>query len=271
MRPILSRFHAIVSLIAVLALLAVSAHAQDRKSLIKEIQQRGELRVGYATADPHSFKDSTSGQWKGIAVEIMEEWAQELGVKHVAIDTSWDAMIAGLQAGKYDVAAALNRRPARALVVTFSTPYMNVEGTFAIHREKIKARTWEELDRKGVKIAVMMGTAEDKALSRVAKNMEIVRLPDQNEARIAVQSGRVAGFFDDISGNAKFAQANKQFRLIIPAPLINLEGTAFAIRKGYVYDDMQALDIMVENYANTGKLKAAQAKYGLPNPSDFTK
>ena len=53
--------------------------------------------------------------------------------------------------------------------------------------------------------------------------------------------------------------------------MINLEGTAFAVRKGYVYDDLQALDIMVENYANTGKLKAAQAKYGLPNPAEFTK
>lgn len=271
MKPTPSWFRVVVSFVAALTLLAVSAHAQERKSLIKEIQQRGELRVGYATADPHSFKDSTSGQWKGIAVDVMEEWAKELGVKHVAVDTSWDAMIAGLQAGKYDVAAALNRRPARALVVNFSVPYMNVAGTFAVNREKIKARAWEELDRKGVKVAVMMGTAEDKALSRVAKNMEIVRLPDQNEARIAVQSGRVAGFFDDVSGNAKFAQTNKQFRLIIPDPVINLEGTAFAIRKGYELDDMQALDIMVEDYANTGKLKAAQAKYGLPNPADFTK
>jgi polar amino acid transport system substrate-binding protein len=269
MKP--SWFRTVAGLFCAIALLAASAHAQERRSLIKEIQQRGELRVGYATADPHSFKDSTSGQWKGIAVDIMEEWAQELGVKHVAVDTSWDAMIAGLQAGKYDVAAALNRRPARALAVTFSVPYMNVEGTFAVNRDKIKARTWEELDRKGVKVAVMMGTAEDKALSRVAKNMEIVRLPDQNEARIAVQSGRVSSFFDDVSGNAKFAQANKQFRLIIPSPLINLEGTAFAIRKGYPHDDLQALDIMVENYINTGKLRAVQAKYGLPNPEEFTK
>jgi len=267
-----SRVSVLVSAVAILAaLLTVPALAQERKSLIKEIQQRGELRVGYATADPHSFKDSASGQWKGIAVDIMEEWAQELGVKHVAVDTSWDAMIAGLQAGKYEVAAALNRRPARAIAVTFSIPYMNVEGTFAVMRDKVKARTWEELDRKGTKVAVMMGTAEDKALSRVAKNLEIVRLPDQNEARIAAQSGRVAAFFDDISGNAKFAQTNKQFRLIIPAPVINLEGTAFAIRKGYAYDDLQALDIMVENYANTGKLKAAQGKYGLPDPALYTK
>ena len=271
MKLLVTPVRTVLTLLVALAVFAAAADAQERKSLLKEIKDRGELRVGYATADPHSFKDSTSGQWKGIAVEIMEEWAQEMGVKHVAVDTSWDAMIAGLQAGKYDVAAALNRRPARAIAVTFSQPYMNVEGTFAVNRDKVKARSFEELDKKGTKVAVMMGTAEDKSLTRVAKNLEIVRLPDQNEARIALQSGRVASFFDDISGNAKFAQTNKQYRLIIPSPVIDLEGTAFAIRKGYYYDDLQALDIMVENYVNTGKLKAGQAKYGLPNPADFTK
>ena len=49
--------------------LLMPASAQEPKSLIKEIQQRGELRVGYAIADPHSFKDPATGQWKGIAVE----------------------------------------------------------------------------------------------------------------------------------------------------------------------------------------------------------
>lgn len=261
----------VVGLLAMLAILAAPSFGQERKALIKEIQQKGELRVGYATADPHSFKDSTTGQWKGIAVEIMEEWAKEMNVKHVAVDTSWDAMIAGLQAGKYDIAAALNRRPPRALVVTFSLAYMYDTGTFAVNRAKIKARNWEELDKSGVKIAVMMGTAEDKALSRVAKNVQLIRLPDQNEARIAVQSGRADGFFDDISGNAKFAKENKSVRLIIPDPPLELEGIGFAVRKGYSFDDLQALDIMVENYVNTGKLKAAQGKYGLPNAYEYVK
>jgi len=248
-----------------------SASAQEPKSLIKEIQQRGELRVGYATADPHSFKDAATGQWKGIAVDIMDEWAKELGVKHVPVDTSWETMIAGLQANKYDVAAALNRRPGRALAVAFSTPYMNDTGTFAVNRGKVKAKTFEELDQKGTKIAVMLGTAEDKSLSRIAKNMELLRLPDQNETRIAVQSGRAQGLFDDISGNAKFAQENKTIRLIIPGSPILVEGVAFAIRKGYSSDDIEALNIMVEDYINTAKLKAAEAKYGLPDPEQFTK
>ena len=260
---------AVIAPLLAVGVIAAPGLAQERKSLIKEIQEKGELRVGYATADPHSFKDSTTGEWKGIAVEIMKEWAQWLNVKHVAVDTSWDAMIAGLQAGKYEVAAALNRRPPRALVVTFSVPYMFVEGTFALDRAKVKARNWEELDQKGTKIAVMIKTAEDKAISRVAKNAEIIRLPDQNETRIALLSGRVQALLDDISGNAKLAAEHKSLRLVIPSPPIDLEGTGFAIRKGYTNDDLQALDIMVEDFVNTGKLRAAQNKYGLPNPKQF--
>jgi polar amino acid transport system substrate-binding protein len=271
MRSILRKVSLVVGVLFVAATVACPSSAQERKSLLKEIQQRGELRVGYATADPHSFKDSATGQWKGIAVELMEEWAKELGVKHVAVDTSWDAMIAGLQAGKYDIAAALNRRPPRALVVTFSIPYMYDTGTFTVNRDKIKAKGWDEMDKKGMKIAVMMGTAEDKALTRIAKNAELVRLPDQNEARMAVLSGRAHAFFDDISGNAKFAKENKAIRLIIPSPPLEVEGIGFAIRKGYPFDDLQAIDIMVENFVNTGKLKAAQDKFGLPDPQQFVK
>ncbi len=263
---------ALLAMATVLLGMAVASPVQaQEKSLIKEIQQRGELRVGYAVADPHQFKDAASGQWKGIAVEIMEEWAKELGVKHVPVDTSWETMIAGLQANKYDVAAALNRRPGRALAVTFSTPYMNDTGTFAVNRAKVKARTFEELDQKGTKVAVVLGTAEDKSLSRIAKNMELLRLADQNEIRIAVQSGRAQALFDDISGNAKFAKENKTIRLIIPASPILVEGIAYAIRRGYPYDDIEALNIMVEDYINTAKLKAAEAKYGLPDPEQFTK
>jgi len=271
MTTIARRISLMVALLAVIAALASPALAQERKSLIKEIQQRGELRVGYATADPHAIKDSATGQWKGIAVDIMEEWAKELGVKHVAVDTSWDTMIAGLQAGKYDIAASLNQRPARALVVTFSTPYMFDMGTFAVNRAKVTAKGFDDLDAKGMKVAVQMGTAEDKSLSRVAKNLEIVRLPDQNEIRIAVLSGRVPALMDDISGNAKFAQENKSVRLIIPETPIMLEGVAYAIRQGYPYDDLQALNIMISDFINTGKLKASQAKFGVIDAAQFTK
>src|SRR5262249_6076635 len=118
-----------------------------QKSLLKEIHDKGELRVGLALAEPHQFKDPASGEWEGIAVDMMKDWAKVLGVKFVPVDTSWDTMIPGLQASKYDIASALNRRPARALVVTFSIPYINDLGVFAVHKDKSKAHTWADINK----------------------------------------------------------------------------------------------------------------------------
>jgi len=260
-----------VGLLAGISLLITPSQAQEPRSLIKEIQQRGELRVGYALAPGHSVKDSVTNQWRGIAVEIMEDWARELNVKHVAVDGSWDTMIAGLQARKYDVAAALNRRPPRALVVTFSMPYKFDTGVFALTREKVKALSWAELDAPGVKIAVTMGSGADKSLTRVAKKIQLIRFPDENEARMAVLAGRVDGFFTDGMSNALFAKENKSVRLLVPELPIQLEGNAYGIRKGYSYDDIQALDIEIESFINTGRIQLLLEKYGVPDFNLYTK
>ena len=206
---------ALFTVLTVLAMVATvgPALAQD-KSLIKEIQQRGELPswIRDSRSSLH-LKDSATGQWKGIAVDIMEEWAKELGVKHVAVDTSWDTMIAGLQAGKYDVAASLNQRPARALVVTFAVPYMYDMGTFAVNRAKIqgeKLRGARQEGREGCRPVKQLFSSRWLGSPRYP---EILRLPDQNEMRIAVLSGRAPALMDDISGNAKFASENKTYQV----------------------------------------------------------
>ncbi len=73
------------------------------KSLISQIKQSGELRVGFASAQPWQFKDPTSGEWQGVFVDVMADWAKTLDVKFVPVATTWDNIIAGLQAGQYDV------------------------------------------------------------------------------------------------------------------------------------------------------------------------
>ena len=114
---------------------------------------------------------------------------------------------------------------------------------------------------------MVLGTAEDKSLSRIAKNMELVRLADQNEIRIAVQSGRAQALFDDISGNAKFAKENKTYpadhpRQPDPGRGNRLRDPSRATRT----TTSRPSTSWSKNYINTAKLKAAEAKYGLPNP-----
>jgi polar amino acid transport system substrate-binding protein len=272
--PILTR--AAVVLGALLAALGLAfwqtgaSRAADQKSLLQEIRDKGELRVGFAVADPHQFKDPTTGEWKGIAYDMMADWAQVMGVRLVPVDTSWDAMIEGLQAGNYDIASALNRRPPRALVVTYSESYLPDRGVFTVDLNRSQAHTWADINQPGQTICVVQGTAEDKSLTAIGTSATLLRLGDQNECRLALQSGNATAFFDDISGQAKYANENSWARLIVPDPPLQLEGVGFAIRKGYSYDDIQALDIEVENWVNNGLLLAAESKYGLPNWEPFT-
>jgi polar amino acid transport system substrate-binding protein len=249
----------------------VSGQVGGAKSLLKEIHDKGELRVGLALAEPHQFKDLATGEWKGIAVDIMKDWAKVLNVKFVPVDTSWDTMIPGLEAGKYDIASALNRRPPRALVVTFSIPYTNDLGVFAVDRRRSQAHLWSDINKSSQTVCVVLSTAEDSAIQFVGTAAKVLRLTDENECRLALQAGRATAFFDDVNGHAQYAAKNEWVRLIVPTPTIELQGISFAIRKGYVYDDVQALDIQIEHWTNEGLLAAAQRTYNVVAWEDFTR
>lgn len=240
-------------------------------SLLKEIHDKGELRVGFALAEPSQFKDPTSGDWKGIAVDIMADWAKVLGVKFVPVDTSWDTMIPGLLAKKYDFASSLNRRPPRALVVTYSDSFIVDTAVFAVDTRKSQAHTWADLNKQSVTICAVLSTAEDSALSTVHPVAKITRLPDENECRLALQGGRVNAFFDDVNGHAQWAAKTNWVRLVVPDPPILVQGAGFAIRKGYSYDDIQALDIEIQHFINEGLMTQANNKYNVTDWTPFTK
>src|SRR5438045_3566483 len=83
-----------------LALIAGSAHAAD---LLDDVKQRAALRIGIeGTYPPFNFRDE-QGKLTGFDVEIAEAIAARLGVKPEFTTSEWSGILAGLQAGKFDV------------------------------------------------------------------------------------------------------------------------------------------------------------------------
>src|SRR5690349_10475384 len=81
-------------------LLAGAAHAAD---LIDEVRQHGVLRIGLeGTYPPFNYKDE-KGELTGFDVDIAKGIAAKLGVKPQFTTSEWSGILAGLQAGKYDV------------------------------------------------------------------------------------------------------------------------------------------------------------------------
>lgn len=94
-------------------------------SLIERINNKGTITVGTeGTYAPFTYHDE-SGKLTGYDVEVTRAVAEKLGVTVEFKETQWDAMMAGLKAGRFDVVAnqvALTS-PERQATFDKSEPY----------------------------------------------------------------------------------------------------------------------------------------------------
>ena len=260
----------VIGLIAFVSLvcLASGVFAQEMafEKLWPKVQKEGVLRIGVAACDPHCIKDPKTGEWSGVAINVMKNLADDLKVKLEPIDTTWDYIIAGLIAKKWDIAVALNERATRALVVNFSVPFYFYEISFVYNKnnKKLKDATkFEDFDKKGLKCSLMSGTAQDKALTKFVKNMEIVRLPALDESRMAVVSGRADFLADDASTNYLFYLANREWaEVYTPDPPVSREGVCFGFRKSVSLEEVQVVDIVIRDAINRRLLSEWEEEFG---------
>jgi polar amino acid transport system substrate-binding protein len=72
---------------------------------------------------PFTMRDA-SGKWTGFEIDLMDAVCAEMKAKCVVAPTPWDALIANLQAGTFDVIwSSMTVTTAREAVIDFSEPY----------------------------------------------------------------------------------------------------------------------------------------------------
>jgi len=117
-------------------------------------------------------KDAATGEPGGISVELARELARRLAVP-IAFVPYYAAgkVVEGL--GAWDV-CFLAVDPKRAEKITFTHPYVVIEGAYLVP-EASAIRANDEVDRTGIRIAVSTGSAYDLYLSRNVKHATLVR------------------------------------------------------------------------------------------------
>ena len=260
-RSILGRCCLLLGAMAIALWLSVvgqTASAQQTEDLWKTVQERGVLRAGAALAPPHVMRDPKTGEYSGIFVDLVKEFGQQvLGVKVEFVDTTWDNIIAGMQAGKWDVALALNRTAKRALSINYSVAPWQYEISFVFNKSnpKIKPewRSVTDFDKDGVTLSVMSGTAQDHTITDLIKHATIMRLPDVDAARLAVSSKRADVSVDDADTNMLFAAVNKDWSATVkPVPALAKQGVAYGFRKSVPPDQIEAFNIFLEEAVAEG-------------------
>ena len=84
-----------------------------------------------------------------------------------------------LKSGAWDV-AFLAIDPVRAAEISYSPPYVVIEGAYLVPRDSL-IRSNADVDRPGVRVAVATGSAYDLYLSRALKQATLVRTPISDE------------------------------------------------------------------------------------------
>ncbi|RXZ46212.1 amino acid ABC transporter substrate-binding protein [Agromyces binzhouensis] len=140
---------------AVLALAACSTSdgatdgadaAGDEYGLVKA----GTLTVATeGTYRPFSYHDDGSGDLVGYDVEVAEAVADELGLEIAFQETQWDAIFAGLDAGRFDVIAnQVSITPEREEQYLFSTPYTVSRGVIVVNEGDTSISSFDDLAGK---------------------------------------------------------------------------------------------------------------------------
>ncbi|CCV09632.1 ABC transporter substrate-binding protein [Mesorhizobium metallidurans STM 2683] len=246
-----------ISALALLAAVPTTARAQSAGGYWQKVQKAGVLRCGAAVAPPYVMRDPASGEYSGFFADLCREFAEVLQVKPEFVDTTWDNIVAGLQAGKWDMSLALNRTPARAMAVQFSIPAMEYQISLAYNKENPKipggAASVADVDKPDVTLAVMSGTAQDKAISAVVKQAQILRLPGNDETRLALTSRRADILVDASDTNALFTQANPDWAVALnPVPALAKQGVAFGLPLDLSASDVEVVNIFLEEKVATG-------------------
>ena len=149
------------------------------------------LRIAVLPGElPYFNKDLASGNWSGFAIEMANDIAKLLDVKLDYTESTYGNSVLDLQANKIDLGFALNPTPQRALVVDFTnTVFPHPFG--AMLKKGIEAKTWADLNKPEVTIAVDVGSANEAVARRFAPNATIKSLKSRDEVMLEMSSGRV--------------------------------------------------------------------------------
>ena len=126
-----------------------SSAAGSSADQLAAIQASGKLIVALEGAwQPWSYHDE-SDTLVGYDVDVSRAIAEKLGVEPEYVESDWDSLFAGLDAGRFDmVCNGVEVTDERALTYDFTTPYGYIHTALAVRKDNDEIKTFEDLKGK---------------------------------------------------------------------------------------------------------------------------
>ncbi|MEK4023521.1 transporter substrate-binding domain-containing protein [Mammaliicoccus sciuri] len=220
------------------------------KSTLKNIQDKKKLVVGIAPGYfPFEMK-STEGGYVGYDIDLANAVGEWLKVDVEFKQFVFDGLVPALQTGEVDmVIAGMTIRGDRALAVGMSDPYYKTGQAIMVPAANKDVKSWEELDVKGKKIAVGVGTTGALLAKSQFKNAEVVDFEDFPLAATAMGSGQADAVVYDEPAIAVW-RLEHEGQVHQVEGLLSAENLGIAVKKND-FETLQWLNSFLHGYIDS--------------------
>lgn len=227
--------------------------------LLAKIREKGSVTIAMeGTWAPWTYHDEAD-RLVGYDVEVGQKIAEKLGVEAEFIEGEWDGLLAGLEAGRYDIMInGVDITPERQQKYDFSTPYAYNRTAVIVRGDDDAIKTMEDLAGKNTANTISSTYAEVAEKYGAA----VTGVDDLNQTMELLLSGRIDATLNAEVTFYDYMKAHPDANIKIAC--IDPEETSVAIpmRKGdETASLLAAVNQALAELAAEGELTALSEKY----------
>lgn len=238
---------------------AASGEEASGEDALAKIQERGQLIVATeGTWSPWTFHDDAD-QLTGFDVEVARKIAEHLGVEPVFVEGEWDGLLAGMDAGRYDmVINGVEITEERAEKYDFTEPYAYIHTALIVTEDNTDIQGFEDLAGKRTANTIS-GTYATIAEGYGA---EVVGVNALTESFDLLRSGRVDATLNDEVTYYDYIRQHPDASLKVVTLSEDASQVAIPMRKGQETESLRAaVNEALKELRDSGELSALSQEF----------
>lgn len=199
----------------------------------------------------------------GIDIDLAKALAKNLGADVLFIESSFANFISDLQQKRCDIAMfAIGHTPERKAQVTLTSPHLQSDVYAIATKSNQRIKTWEDIDKEGVVVAVAKGTYHVGLMQKSLQNAKLLIVESLHAREQEVLAGRADVFMTDYPFGMRVVKEKEWAKLISPTQLFNktLYGWALGPEERALYTRVESF---IERIKSDGTLLKAAKRHSL--------